>query len=215
MGIQERKQREKERRRQQIMVAAKRVFTRSGYGGSTMESIAQEAELSAGTLYLYFKNKSELWATLSVRVFQYLLIRLEYLQTQHELDHKGKISQLKAVLLDAYEFDPMIFKNLFNLQTSEFLKDLSPELLHEIKAMGQQAIDKIAKIFEQGISKGVCLDRHPGAIANIVWSMFSGVVLWEASKQSGDPCIDYLKPTLETAFEIFEKGLLIQSEGSA
>ncbi len=215
MGIQERKQREKERRRQQIMVAAKRVFTRSGYGGSTMESIAQEAELSAGTLYLYFKNKSELWATLSVRVFQYLLIRLEYLHSQHELDHKGKISQLKAVLLDAYEFDPMIFKNLFNLQTSEFLKDLSPELIHEIKALGQQAIDKIANIFEQGINKGICLDRHPEAIADIVWSMFSGVVLWEASKQSGEQSVDYLKPTLETAFEIFEKGLLIQNEGSA
>ena len=133
MGIQERKQREKERRRQQIMVAAKRVFVKKGYGRATMESIAKEAELSAGTLYLYFRNKSELWATLSVRVLQYLLIRLDHLHSQQELDHKGKISQLKAVLLDAYEFDPMIFKNLFNLQTSETLKKLSPELIQEIK----------------------------------------------------------------------------------
>ena len=79
MGIRERKQREKERRRQQIMVAAKRVFVKKGYGRATMESIAKEAELSAGTLYLYFKNKSELWATLSLRVLQYLLIRLDHL----------------------------------------------------------------------------------------------------------------------------------------
>jgi hypothetical protein len=46
MGIQERKEREKERRRQQIMVAAKRVFTDKGFSRATMEDIAQEAELS-------------------------------------------------------------------------------------------------------------------------------------------------------------------------
>ncbi len=215
MGIQERKQREKERRRQQIMVAAKRVFVKKGYGRATMESIAREAELSAGTLYLYFRNKSELWATLSVRVLQYLLIRLDHLHEQQELDQKGKISQLKAVLLDAYEFDPMIFKNLFNLQTSDTLKELSPELIHEIKALGEQALNKIAAIFQQAIRQGVCLDRHPMAIADIVWSMFSGVVLWEASKQDEKAASDRLKPTLETAFEIFEKGIFVEEETAA
>lgn len=43
MGIHERKEREKERRRQQIMVAAKRVFSLSGFSKSTMEDIAREA----------------------------------------------------------------------------------------------------------------------------------------------------------------------------
>jgi AcrR family transcriptional regulator len=212
MGIQERKQRERERRRQQIMVAAKRVFIKKGYGRATMESIAREAELSAGTIYLYFKNKSELWATLSVRVLQYLLIRLDHLHSKTELDHKGKISQLKAVLLDAYEFDPMIFKNLFNLQTSETLKEISPGLIDEIKDLRQKTIDKIAAIFQQGIDQGVFLDRHPMEIADIVWSMFSGVVLWGTREKSEDSKTDRLKPTLETAFEIFEKGIFIQEE---
>lgn len=217
MGIQERKQREKERRRQQIMVAAKRVFIKKGYGRATMESIAKEAELSAGTLYLYFRNKGELWATLSVRVLQYLLIRLDHLDSQMDLDYKGKISQLKSVLLDAYEFDPMIFKSLFSLQTSETLKELNPELIQEIKTLGRQTIKKIAAIFQQGINHGVCLDRHPMEIADIVWSLFSGLVLWEASKQSGDfhSNSDRLKPTLETAFEIFEKGIFVQEETAA
>jgi AcrR family transcriptional regulator len=212
MGIQERKQRERERRKQQIIVAAKRVFVEKGYGRATMEGIAKEAELSAGTLYLYFRNKSELWATLSVRVLQYLLIRLDHLHSQTELDHKGKISQLKAVLLDVYEFDPMIFKNLFNLQTSETLKELSPELIDEINTLRQQTINKIAAVFQQGINKGVCLDRHPIEIADIFWSMFSGVVLWGASEQNGVSTSDRLKPTLETAFEIFEKGIFVQEE---
>jgi len=64
MGIQERKEREKERRRQQIMVAAKRVFSEKGFNKATMEDIAQEAELSPGTLYLYFKNKDDILISL-------------------------------------------------------------------------------------------------------------------------------------------------------
>lgn len=78
MGIRERKEREKERRRQQIIVAAKRVFTSKGFNKATMEDIAQEAELSPGTLYLYFKNKEELYASLSLRILQYLHIRVEH-----------------------------------------------------------------------------------------------------------------------------------------
>ena len=77
MGIRERKERERERRRQQIIVAAKRVFSEKGFNRATMEDIATEAELSPGTLYLYFKNKDELYASLSLRILQYLLIRME------------------------------------------------------------------------------------------------------------------------------------------
>ena len=61
MGIQERKERERERRRQQIIVAAKKVFSEKGFNKATMDDIAGEAELSPGTLYLYFKNKEELY----------------------------------------------------------------------------------------------------------------------------------------------------------
>ena len=81
MGIKERKERERERRRQQIIVAAKRVFSEKGFNRATMEDIAQEAELSAGTLYLYFKNKDELYASMSLRILHYLLIRLEHLNS--------------------------------------------------------------------------------------------------------------------------------------
>jgi AcrR family transcriptional regulator len=76
MGIKERKEREKERRRQQIMVAAKRVFSVKDFNRATMEDIAKEAELSPGTIYLYFKNKEELFASLSLRILHYMSIRL-------------------------------------------------------------------------------------------------------------------------------------------
>lgn len=64
MGILDRKEREKEIRRQQIIVAARRVFSGKGFSKSTMENIAVAAELSTGTIYLYFRNKEELYASI-------------------------------------------------------------------------------------------------------------------------------------------------------
>jgi hypothetical protein len=45
------------------------------------------------------------------------------------------------------------------------------------------------------------------ALADIVWALFSGVVLWEESKRLIDSKKDFLKSTLEIAFEIFNRGI--------
>jgi AcrR family transcriptional regulator len=207
MGIQERKEREKERRRQQIIVAAKRVFSEKGFNKATMEDIAKEAELSPGTLYLYFKNKEELYASLSLRILQYLHIRVTHVNKETDLSPDQKLSALMEAMYDVYDFDPLIIINMFHLQSSETLKNLSESLLEEIKDLSQKSIGAIAKIFEEGMATGIYADRHPVALADIFWSMFSGVVLWEASKKIISADKDYLKSTLATAFELFERGI--------
>ena len=207
MGIQERKEREKERRRQQIMVAAKRVFSDKGFNKATMEDIAQEAELSPGTLYLYFKNKEELYASLSLRILQYLLIRVEHVNDDNEADPEEKLKALMDAMYDVYEFDPLIIINMFHLQSSETLRNLSPQLMEEIKTLSRKSLGSIAKIFEQGVEQGLFFDRHPVALADTFWAMFSGVVLWLTSKKLIDEQKDYLKQTLELAFEIFYRGI--------
>ena len=207
MGIQERKEREKERRRQQIIVAAKRVFSENGFNKATMEDIAKEAELSPGTLYLYFKNKEELYASLSLRILQYLHIRVTHVNKDAALSPEQKLGALMEAMYDVYDFDPLIIINMFHLQSSETLKNLSESLLEEIKQLSQKSIGAIAKIFEEGMKAGIYIDRHPVALADIFWSMFSGVVLWEASKKIISADKDYLKSTLAIAFELFERGI--------
>ncbi len=211
MGIHERKERERERRRQQIIVAAKRVFSEKGFNRATMEDIAHEAELSPGTLYLYFKNKDDLYASLSLRILHYLLIRLEHLNSDKKLDIEARISGLKDAMYDVYEFDPMILINMFHLQSSETLKNLTPELLSEIKSLSKRSLSEMAKLFEEGVQKGVFIDRHPMAMADTFWALFSGVVLWETSKSIINEDKDYLKETLEIAFEIFDNGIKKQT----
>ncbi len=207
MGIQERKEREKERRRQQIMVAAKRVFSVKGFTKTTMEDIAKEAELSPGTLYLYFKNKDELYASLSLRILQYLLIRLEHVNTEKNLSPEQRMESLKEAMYDVYEFDPLILVNMFHLQSSESLKNLTPQLLSEIRELSKNSLEAMAKIFEEGIDKGAFVEKKPLALSDIIWALFSGIVLWEESKRILNEDNNSLRETLETAFDIFAKGI--------
>jgi len=207
MGIKERKEREKERRRQQIIVAAKRIFSAKGFNKATMEDIAKEAEISPGTIYIYFKNKDELYASLSIRILQHLNIRLEHVKNQNNLNDEQRIASLKDALYDIYDFDPLILINLFHLQSSESLKNLSPELLSEIKRLSQSSIKIMSDIFSEGISTGVFIKANPNALADIFWALFSGVILWEESKKIIDNKKDFLKPTLDIAFDIFRQGI--------
>jgi AcrR family transcriptional regulator len=50
-----------EKRREEILKAALDIFTEKGYGVATMPEIAQEAGVAAGTLYLYYPSKRELF----------------------------------------------------------------------------------------------------------------------------------------------------------
>jgi AcrR family transcriptional regulator len=207
MGIQERKKRERERRRQQIIVAAKRVFSEKGFSKTTMEDIAWEAELSPGTLYLYFKNKDELYASLSLRILQYMNIRLEDVKKEKDSDTRQKIASIKEALYDVYQFDPMILINMFHLQSSETLKNLSSPLLENITELSRNSLQVLADIFSDNTGKNKLLSIQPNAVADIVWSLFTGVVLWEESKRMIDDDKDYVKQTLDIAFEIVARGL--------
>lgn len=54
----------KERRRREILEAARRVFRRKGYGPTTMHDIIAEAGMSRGGVYLYFPSKEDLFMAL-------------------------------------------------------------------------------------------------------------------------------------------------------
>lgn len=56
-----RKQRKKEQRRHDILNTAERLFYVKGFDKVTMDEIAEELDVSKGTLYLHFKNKDSLF----------------------------------------------------------------------------------------------------------------------------------------------------------
>ncbi|MDQ1336272.1 MAG: TetR/AcrR family transcriptional regulator [Thermodesulfobacteriota bacterium] len=211
MGIAERKQREKEMqqrvRREQILNAAKRVFHTRGFSSVTVEDIAKEAELSPAALYLYFKNKDDIYVSLNLQLLEYLSGRLESLQIQKDIAPEEKIATLKDLFNDVYRFDPLILINLFHLQASDGLEKLPPERLSQLNALAGKSLRSLAAIFDQGQAEGRFETHHSTALADIVWIIFTGAVLWEESKRMINPEKDYLRSTLDIALDIFRKGI--------
>jgi AcrR family transcriptional regulator len=66
-------QRKNEARRLDILRAAARVFRRLGVSATGMREIAEEADLSAGNLYYYFKGRDEILLFCQERTLERLL----------------------------------------------------------------------------------------------------------------------------------------------
>ena len=210
MGLAERKAREKEfqkqKRRTEIMDAAKILFRIKGFSVTTMEDIAREAELSPAALYLYFKNKDEIYGSLSLRTMDYLIENLEHVY-EAGLSAEQNLNCLKEAFYRVYEFDPYVLLNLFNLQASGKFKNVSPEFLAELNRLSVRAFGSIRNFFEAGILDGIFRNESPAALADMAWSIFSGLVIWEESKKMFKPDKDYLKSTLDLAFRVFCNGV--------
>jgi AcrR family transcriptional regulator len=97
MGTRERRSREREQRRQDILNAARGLFWMRGFAGTTMPEVARAAELAPGTLYLYFPSKDSLYAELLVEGYDLLLAHLL------RSDRKGASARQRAeALVDSF-----------------------------------------------------------------------------------------------------------------
>src|SRR5580700_8448951 len=72
MGIQERKEKQKLEIRKLILDASIKLFIDEGFGNVTIRKIADLIEYSPTTVYLYFKDKDEIFTALHDIGFQRL-----------------------------------------------------------------------------------------------------------------------------------------------
>ena len=80
MGTKERRTREKEQLRHQILSAARELFVNEGYENVSMRKIADKIEYSPTTIYLYFKDKADLLDSVCKETLLNLLNTLELLK---------------------------------------------------------------------------------------------------------------------------------------
>jgi len=207
MGINERKTREKETRRQQIQQAAKELFILKGLRSTTVEDIAARAELSPGTIYLYFKNKEDLYASLNLLSLQRLTGEIEKVYKNKILTVEEKILRYKDAMYDNFKQDPLLQRVIFHIQLEDTLLSIDKKTLHQLNQLGQKMMTMMANTYLDGIRQGRTSDGHGMVHADIMWATFAGLVLWEEAKRKINPQKDFLKTTLDRAFEIFIKGI--------
>ncbi|MGD8814869.1 MAG: TetR/AcrR family transcriptional regulator, partial [Anaerolineales bacterium] len=86
-------------RRNQIIAAAVAVFTRLGFHEARIDDIAEEAGLSKGALYWYFKSKDDIITAIMDRFIDREMVELEGALTL-QVPVREKMLQLNGMIVD-------------------------------------------------------------------------------------------------------------------
>ena len=179
MSVSERRRKEKEIRRKAIIKAAKKVFAKTGFFNATMDNIAIESQLSKGTLYLYFKNKDDLYASIlcdGMKLVGKILENIDTINNRFE-------DILVAYGIAYYEFSeeyPDLFKIMLDIHTGEFIKleNVADETMTEIKNYEEKIFSKHMKVLQKGIENGyINNDVNSCYATTMLWSIITGAVM--------------------------------------
>jgi AcrR family transcriptional regulator len=206
MGLFERKLREKNARREHILNSAKKVFIINGYTETTIEKISMEAELSTATIYIYFKNKMELYTELKVDFMNEINEGVEYIY-EKKVPPIRKIELIIEYFIKLFKKDPFLFMNVIQLQASDDIQKISPELLEKIQESARRLHAVFKNICADGIREGCFININPVVLADMCWSIFAGMALWERSKSYFDKKKSYFESSIRIATKIYLRGI--------
>jgi AcrR family transcriptional regulator len=158
-------------RLQSIREAAIRVIARQGFAGTTMQEIADEAELAKGTLYLYFKDKEELLASVV----------------------DSSLETLRAQIAEVFEQKLSVEETLRLVTTAQFsFFEAHSEIFrvyHEVAGAGgakrrrdchphyQNFLDALAALFKRAMAKGELRKANPEGLAIFVAEGTIGIIV--------------------------------------
>jgi TetR/AcrR family transcriptional regulator len=176
MGTKERKEREKHLRRHTIINAAERIFFIHGIEKATMSQVAREAELSKGTLYLYFKSKDELYRAILLRGYEILKKEIDAAISETQNGYESVRQGLKALMEFAFRH-PGYFAALLYYENDTFdLDQLEPESEQCLEA-GKELLYMLAGALEKGRTDGsIRKDIEPLKDALLLWAQLTGLL---------------------------------------
>jgi AcrR family transcriptional regulator len=202
MGVQERRAREKEELRQEILAAARELFLREGFENLSMRKIAEKIEYSPTTIYLHFQDKADLIDCVCAETLEKLGERLAALQT----DIADPVERLKSGLRAYIDFGlehPNDYRVAFLMDFKIPLEQ--PERCVRCHEQGQQNFDFLRLALSECIATGVFPAMDVEAASQTLWAAAHGLV----SLLILHPTFPWLdRPTLiETLLDVQVNGL--------
>lgn len=198
--------RERKRRRSQIVDAAEKVIFSNGLEQATMEEIAETAELSKGTLYLYFKNKQELYLAICERGSNLLNGRLAKV---FAVERSGIeiIRELGAVYLRFVRDNPEYFTSFMHYETLMHLDELEEsEMVETCENNVREAMTFVVRALQIGMQDGTIDDSaDPRELAVLIWACTKGLVQMTHMKEQGHhfKMMDEMELDLDSIFESY------------
>jgi AcrR family transcriptional regulator len=171
MGISERKERERSEMRDLILKGAQKLFLENGYEKTSIRSIADAIEYSPATIYLYYKDKNELFLALQVVAFQKMM--QEFAAVAAVQDPLERLEALGQQYIKFAIENPELYDLMFIMQAP--MEALACK--HEIWEDGLKSFEFLEMVIGNCIAAGYFrADRNVQDIALMVWSFVHGMV---------------------------------------
>ena len=205
-------EKEKKRRIEDVLEAAREVILLKNYTGATMDDIAAAAGISKPTIYQYFKTKDEMFIRIIEPLVQSLALSVEKIRVRLEEKkyNSGRdlVRDVFNVYFKTFEKTPDIIK-LFNifLQMGR-LDQLNKDAAEKIKSRGKKSFSEGNLIYKSAIEQGFFYDTDPVRGTDLVWGTFCGIVQIEQNRWNREGLSIYLKPALEYVEDFFVKALV-------
>jgi TetR/AcrR family fatty acid metabolism transcriptional regulator len=143
----------KERKRKIIMEAALKIFSQKGYSPAVLDEVAREAGVAKGTLYLYFKDKGDLFYSTIMFVFDKLeaYLKRNVDETQNPL---LLLNRLAYYQLDFFSKNREAFSIYFTILNESLLTDFK-RLFQDMMRRRSDLIQYVLKIVSSGKGDGI------------------------------------------------------------
>jgi AcrR family transcriptional regulator len=136
-----------------------------------MDDIAAEAKVAKGTLYYYFKNKSELFKTVVVEGINYLTDELVKIVNKSDDSIEDIIKSLIKRNIDFY----LEYHELANIVLNEITNGIDEDVLSDIKNAKNRYIVFLADLLSEGHNQGLIRYSDFNMIAAGIIGMIDGV----------------------------------------
>lgn len=182
MGTAERREREKIRRKNEIIDAAEHVFFSKGLEQATMDEVALAAELSKGTLYLYFKSKEELYLAINERGFK-LLQDIFRKAVSGESTGLGQIQAIGRAYFEFARKHSDYFNAMLYYEARQFDVSDAASCAWACEKAAATTLKIVAETIRTGVEDGtIRAEIDPFKTAVVLWGQSSGVVQVHALK---------------------------------
>jgi AcrR family transcriptional regulator len=177
LAVAARRRRERKARREAILDAAQELIAMDGYHALRMNAVADAAELSKGTLYLYFENKDALCAAVATRLIDSLIPVIEGALR----DATSGLDAIRRLLRSYYDFTrahPHHFRFALSWLSAGERMDDSTEAFQIYRSRVGHMLSLVIASLERGRDDGsIRADVDPLPQALQLWTSFFGVVL--------------------------------------
>lgn len=177
MTTRARRKREKEERRKSILRAAREVFFENGFHRATVDSVAERAEVSKGTVYLYFESKETILAHLLLEGLDELIEELEQAYAPAQpLPADERLRRLGRAYLRFFDEEPEYFRLLVAMDRGRFQDSVKPEVYQSVLSASLEGLSWVTKAIQQGIDEGMFRRYDVRPVASILWATLNGVL---------------------------------------